>query len=315
MESFIFDFKQDISFTESFLATAATAHGEQMRTKDWFLWKFRDNPFGESILACAKENDQIIGCVAFGMQDFVYEGKVIKAALSFETFVHPDHQGNGIFKRLIDVAETEARRRKIVFLLNFPNFQSLPGFIKSGWSNINCAEYWIRPNSLLKLILRIRELKTSFSPTLSGYVRKDIEIEELSRPDSSFKSVINREYILWRFFKYPVAEYAVIQQDSFLTLGRVGKRGTLKEVQVLFAEDSAGRHFSVSELFNLYKKESGFDLLSFPISRKNKIRNKLMLNFFIKVPSQTNVTFKILDEDYDLDFTGLELSAINYHTY
>lgn len=315
MEYFIFDYTQDISLIESFLSSAATAHGEPVRTRDWFLWKFSENPFGESILACAKENDEIVGCVALGMQDFVYDGNVVKAALSFETFVHPAHQGKGIFKKLINLAETEAKQRKIVFLLNFPNSQSLPGFIKSGWTNIHCAEYWIKPKSFWNLVFNVRELKKGFVPNVKNSLRNDFKIDVLTSEKSSFKSVINEDYIYWRFLKFPAAEYAVIQQDSLLSIGRVGRRGSLKEVQVLLAVDNMHNNISVSNLFKLYKNETSFDILSFPISIKNQLRKKLQKKLFIKVPTQTNVTFKIIGDSYNLDFSQLELSAINYHTY
>lgn len=315
MDLIIFDFTQDTDLVDSFLAAASLAHGEKTRTRNWFFWKFRDNPFGESILACAKINNEIVGCVAFGMQDFIYEGIVVNAALSFETFVHPAHQGKGIFKMLITLAEAEAKRRKIVFLLNFPNSQSLTGFIKSGWSRIDCAEYWIKPKSFWNLLWNIRELRKGFMPNGAASVLNHYKIEELPYKIKTFKAVIDHNYIMWRFFNYPVADYVFIQQDSLLTIGRVGKRGTLKELQVLFVENNIDNNVSVSNLFNLYKKQTEFDLLSFPISEKNRIRNNLQRNFFIKVPTKTNVTFKLIDDNYNIDFSQLELSAINYHTY
>ncbi|MGK4567208.1 GNAT family N-acetyltransferase [Flavobacterium sp. 3HN19-14] len=108
MEIFIFDYAKDAGFVDSFLETAALSHGEDKKSNDWFFWKFRDNPFGESVLACAKENGIIVGCVAMGMLDFNYESKLLKGAISFETFVHPNQQGKGLFKKLITVAEQNA---------------------------------------------------------------------------------------------------------------------------------------------------------------------------------------------------------------
>ncbi len=121
MHFFIFDYNRDDNLVDSFLSSASLSHKQKINTKEWFYWKFRDTPFGESILACAMEDNKIIGCVALGIQNFIYNEETIKGALSFETFVHPNFQGKGLFKKLINLAEKEALNRNIVFLLNFPN--------------------------------------------------------------------------------------------------------------------------------------------------------------------------------------------------
>lgn len=318
MNYFIFHYIKDEHLIDSLLESAAFAHGEPKKTKEWFLWKFRDNPFGESILACAKIDDKIIGCVALGIQDFFYDNKIVKGALSFETFVHPNHQGKGLFKQLIDLAETESQNRNIKFLLNFPNSNSLPGFIKSGWSKLNCAEYWIKPKSFLNLILNIKELKKSFVPNASNLEKLNVnQISEfiLKKPSNTFKSVINNDYLIWRFFTYPVTEYSVINSDNILSIARVGRRGKFKEIQVLFVIQKSKKHITIGSLLKLYKKDTNYDIVSFPISHENEIRKKLIRSLFTRVPNKTNVTFKRIGEVDKFNFNKLELSAINYHTY
>ncbi len=318
MDYFIFQYKIDEPLIDSFLESASLAHKELIKSKDWFLWKFRDNPFGESILACAKKDDKIIGCVALGIQDFFYDNKIVKGAFSFETFVHPNHQGKGLFKELIDLAEIESQNRKIKFLLNFPNSNSLPGFIKSGWSSMNCAEYWIKPKRFLNLFFNIRELKKAFVPNAPNFEKLNvIQISDLifGKPSNGFKSVINNDYIIWRFFTYPVTEYSVINNDNILSIARIGQRGKLKEIQVLFVIFKNQKHIPIYSLLKLYKKDTNYDVISFPISNENKIRKNLIKSLFIKVPNKTNVTFKNIDKIHQFDFDKLELSAINYHTY
>ena len=65
------------------------------------------------------------------------------------------------------------------------------------------------------------------------------------------------------------------------------------------------------------KKEVMYDIISFPISKSNFIRKHLKKSFFLKVPNQTNICYKILDnnEITDEDVLNISLSAINYHTY
>lgn len=68
MNYFIFDYTTHSHLIDSFLESAFQAHKHLVvKTKDWFYWKFKDNPYGEAILACAIDNEKIIGCVALGV--------------------------------------------------------------------------------------------------------------------------------------------------------------------------------------------------------------------------------------------------------
>lgn len=318
MNYFIFNFETDNHLINSFLMSASLAHKDNIKSNAWFLWKFRDNPFGKTILACCEDKGQIVGCVALGTQEFFYENTIIKGAFSFETFVHPNYQGKGLFEKLIDLAEIESQNREIKFLINFPNSKSLPGFIKRGWYSINCIEYWIKPRSFLNLILNISEIKKTFVPIESNFEKLNInQISDfiIQKPSDMFKSVISKDYLTWRFFTHPVTEYSVINNDNILSIGRVGHRGKLKEIQVLFVIFKKQKLTSISSLLKLYKKDINYDIISFPISNENRIRKKLIKSLFIKVPNKTNVTFKEIDKTHKFNFDKLELSAINYHTY
>jgi GNAT superfamily N-acetyltransferase len=319
MKYVIFDFLRDFMMIDSFLESASIAHKQSIKSKKWFLWKFRDNPFGESILACAITDNKVVGCVALGMQDFLYEGDIVKGAISFETFVHPNFQGRGIFKKLIELAEKEACKRGIKFLLNFPNSNSLKGFQNSGWNNINCSEYWIKWNYFFKFLFNMKELRKSFSPNPANFKKllenKDLSFKIFYDSNLSFTSFINDRYLDWRFYEYPNAEYEIVNNENLFSIVRIGYRGTLKEIQVLFVGMKSPKRVSISNLIDEYKKQTTFDIISFPISKQNKIRNKLIQLLFIRVPNKTNVTYKIIDKNSRIDFNKLELSAINYHTY
>jgi len=320
MEYFIFDFDnaQHDVLIESYLFSAALSHKEVPKCKEWFLWKFRDNPFGATILACARDNNTIVGCVAIGLHNFDYESINIKGGISFETFVHPEYQGKGIFKKLINLAENESTNRGINFLLNFPNSNSLPGFTKMGWKQKNLIEYWIKPAKHFSLLTKLKELRKPFIPNINNF--EDLNINLIGivnsyKQDCSFYPVVDEKYLQWRFFKYPVGDYAVISSKDFFSIARVGQRGSLKEVQVLYVRSNKDIDFNLKRLLLEYKEKTKYDIVSFSLSKNNFIKNKLADSFFIKVPNKTNLTFKILNGSKDYDFDKIQLSAINYHTY
>lgn len=318
MNYFIFNFTTHNHLIDSFLKSSAKAHGHNdVKTEEWFYWKFRDNPFGESILACAEEDGIIAGCVAFGMQDFVLHSNVIKGAMSFETFVHPDHQGKGLFKKLINIAEKEATNRGIKLLLNFPNSNSLTGFLRLRWSQINNTEYWIRPNSIFDIAFNFKNLRNGFKPNNANFdfLDKKIFNHYKQNIEKGFFSKIDTDYLNWRFLSFPNTEYVILNDTNCYSVGRVGKRGNFTEVQVLFVTPKDSYKFSLKNVLKSYKKKLKYDLISFPISKNNRLKPSLKRNLFFKVPNSTNVCYKILDESLKLEMNQIELSAINFHTY
>lgn len=318
MKLFIFNFFEDENLINGFLDSAAIAHQEQPKTREFFYWKFRDNPFGRSILSCALHDNKIVGCVALGMQDFIHNGKVIKAAISFETFIHPDFQGKGLFKQLIDLAESEASNRDIEFLLNFPNSKSFSGFIKNDWKELNCSEYWLKGNNYLKLLSNIKDLKKTFVPNAGGineFTKYKNHYFEFINSMNCFKLLINNDYLDWRFFSYPNAQYEIVNNDDLFSIARVGYRGKLKEIQVLLVEKKSERKLNISSVIKEFKKQIKYDFVSFPISNSNTLKKQLKKHLFLKVPNHTNVTFKMLNPKSNYELDKIELSAINYHTY
>lgn len=133
MESRIWKYGQDDHYISSFLDGMAVAHKSSPKSEEWFHWKFEQSPYCKAILACAFDNKRVAGCVAYGKGLVKYQNKECPCALSYETFVHPDYQGQGLFKKLIGLAENEAKSQRILFLYNFPNADSLTGFKHMGW--------------------------------------------------------------------------------------------------------------------------------------------------------------------------------------
>jgi len=318
LKFFIFDYKVHSSLISSFLKSSSIAHNHyKVKTHDWFNWKFRDNPFGETVLACVKDNGKIVGCVAYGIQPFKLDVEKINGVISFETFVHPDYQGRGIFNQLLQLAEKEVRKREIDLMVNFPNSNSLKGFLKSGWRQIDSPEYWIKGKSLTTIPLAFKDIRKGFKPLPSNLesLSAPVNLQQLS--DSKLNSVITANYLKWRFFSVPVSEYVIIKNINYYSVLRLGKRGNIREAQVLLVNIQDEEVFSFSDFIKECKLKAKYDIISFSISKHNPIRKYLKKALFFKVPNSTNICYKILNPEIirDEDVEKLSLSAINYHTY
>lgn len=314
---FIFNYSKHNHFIDSFLVSASLAHKQEKKSTDWFNWKFRDNPFGQAILACAEEDGEIVGCVAYGFQDFKKNGRTLKVVMSFETFVHPNFQGRGLFTNLIKFAEVTIKEQNVDLMLNFPNSNSLRGFLKSDWKQIESPKYRIKGNRIFKLLVSLKELKKGFLPNESNLMQlKQFKDFKQSSIDGLY-SVISTEYLNWRFFSYPVSEYVVINNENYQSIIRMGKRGNLLEGQVLFLNITDEKAFRMSDFMKKCKEKINYDLISFSITQSNPIHKRLKRSMFIKVPNKTNICYKIINHNAitDEDMKNISLSAINYHTY
>ena len=317
---FIFDYEKDLLLVDSLLESMSIAHKQVKKSEEWFMWKFRDNPFGKSILACAKRDGKIIGCVAYGIQNFSIENKVIIGAKSFETFVHPDYQGYGIFSELIKISENAASARGIALLMNFPNLKSLKGFKNMGWSQVNICEYWMKVSNPLKVFLNYKQLKLPFISSKFNNekveVGCDFDIESIGYKGDFLQTIITNDYLRWRFTTLPDSRYITINVCGLFSIARIGTRGNLIELQVLFSAFMTNDAFNVLKLKNEYKKKVDFDILSFPISKENPIKNKLKRALYLKVPNSTNMCYKILNPELEtIKKSKIILNAINFHTY
>lgn len=317
MRYFIFNYENDKSLIDSFLISASKAHGySEVNSKEWFYWKFKDNPYGKSVLACAEENGVIAGCVGYGLQPFLLKGKTLNAVLSFETFVHPDFQGRGLFSELIKLAEIKLKEKNIDFVLNFPNNNSLKGFLKNGWKQIEAPEYRIKFINTLKVMFNILNLKKEYNPNSSN-LRKLNSLNSFKQYDSKYlHSILNLDYLKWRFFTFPVTEYIVVENENYQSILKLGKRGNIIEAHILFINIKDRKIFKFKEFLRHCKSKAKFDVISSTVSNNNPINNILINNFFIKVPSRVHMCYKILNQNVvkDIDIVNMSFDGINHHT-
>lgn len=97
------------------------------RDNDYWNWKFKQNPFGESILTVAEAEGEIIGFDHLWPWEFIQKSEVYKAAQPCDLAVRKDFRGKGLFKKMRLFGIQSARREGVQFLFNFPNKNSLRG--------------------------------------------------------------------------------------------------------------------------------------------------------------------------------------------
>ena len=216
--------------------------GETSSKKTEEVWRFKhiDNPFGESLVLIALENNEVIGVRAFMRWQWQRGEEVYSAFRAVDTATHPDHQGKGIFKKLTLKALEIGKERGDNFVFNTPNSQSKPGYLKMGWEEVDNLKVSIRPVNPFLWKRKNggyqypKEWNESGAPEfLDSYHLKKINSNQLFTPKSL-------EYLQWRYINNPLQDYHVHATPDYFLAGYVKDQGKFKELRISEALKSPG---------------------------------------------------------------------------
>src|SRR5262245_21331273 len=101
-------------------------------------WKHLRNPFGPSPMWIALAGERVVGFRAFLRWAFVgVGGRVMSVARAVDTATAPDFRGRGIFTALTRTGIDALRDDAVELVFNTPNPQSLPGYLRLGWREVD----------------------------------------------------------------------------------------------------------------------------------------------------------------------------------
>lgn len=301
-----------------------TAHKHlYIESDDWVDWKFNQSPFGKSIVALVRnDKSEVIACNAYGILEYIVGKKIFKVAKPYETFVHDDYQGKGLFSKMLTKIREEAIAQNLDGLLFFPNEQSLNSLRKSkDWIELERPiKYMMKPKVAFSTLCKLLDIKKSFVPLRCSERKKRL----FDFKEHNLQSIENlklntcQDYLKWRFNKPTVNLYRKFTGKNTEVVIREGVRGALKEAQVIFTGYSGDLNSKelkkeLSNTFRVLHKE--FDLVGVPMSANNDLVSILdKLNFF-SLPSRTNVFIQPISDVFKEHSEQLALSGLDFHTY
>ncbi|MDS0476522.1 GNAT family N-acetyltransferase [Natrinema sp. 1APR25-10V2] len=131
----------------AFLSLYETVFGHE-RSRDWFRWKFRENPYADHVpIVVATVDGEPIGFRSFFAQEMRIGGAVRTAFQPCDTMVHADHREQGLFGRMNEHAIDRYADGPPSFFFNFPNENSKPGNLAHGWQEIGTVPAYYRPQN------------------------------------------------------------------------------------------------------------------------------------------------------------------------
>lgn len=216
------------------------------RTPEFFHWKHRDNPFGPSFALVAESAGRVVGFRTFLRWEFRAAGETVRAVRAVDTATHPDFQGRGIFRDLTLRALDELGDT-VDLVYNTPNGQSLPGYLKMGWSAVGDVPIAIRPIHPWRLLRGLRHVDGGgvaqpsqpcpFPPASSVFADPrlpDLVAESAGELECRFATVRSVPFLAWRYGAAPGLDYRVILDERGgelrgVAFGRPRGRGALSE--------------------------------------------------------------------------------------
>ncbi|WP_037321015.1 GNAT family N-acetyltransferase [Salegentibacter sp. Hel_I_6] len=252
----------DHSDIPGILRTLKASLGETSSEKTEEVWRYKHiaNPFGESLVLVAEEENEIIGVRAFMRWKWQKGEQVYSAFRAVDTATHPNHQGKGIFKKLTLRALEIGKERGDHFVFNTPNSRSKPGYLKMGWEEVDKLKIQLRPLNLLQLKKKEFDYETignedAIEELLSSYFNKLKAADRLFTPKYM-------AYLKWRYLNNPLQDYIVIFAKEYFIAGYVKEHKKFNEFRVSEAIISkSGKKTAKSAILKM-AKESGAKVLS-----------------------------------------------------
>lgn len=283
--------------------------GETSSKKTEGVWRYKhvDNPFGESLVLLAEENEKIVGVRAFMRWQWQKGDTIYSAFRAVDTATHPDHQGKGIFKKLTLKALEIGEERGDHFVFNTPNAQSKPGYLKMGWKEVGKLKINLIPVNPLHCGNKkfSSENSVNISEFNSNATLKNWNIElknsgKLFAPKST-------EYLKWRYVNNPLQQYRVLAQKDLFIAGYVKHQSRFKELRIselVFSPKISKK--VIKKTIRSWAREAGVNFISLQIPGGESLFYRGISGSFGPV-----LTFKRIGEPIEEnDF--LKLSFWNY---
>lgn len=224
------------------LLRAGLGEGTLARSPEVWRWKHEQNPFGASPVLVAEADQRLIALRAFMRWRWSDDDGGIAAVRAVDTVTHPDHQGQGLFKKLTLQLCDELRDEGVDIVFNTPNDKSGPGYLKMGWQDLGKVDLWARlsgPSLPWPRRRRRRSASELRSLTLPGHVR-----------GAGLSTVRSLSYLGWRYADVPGLDYVVVAEEGVaVVVGRSRERAGRQEAmicEVLHRGDALGMAVAAS---------------------------------------------------------------------
>lgn len=266
------------SDTEPVVQMIRRSLGPTMTPRLW-RWKHVESPFGVSPVLLARDDQGIAAVRAFMRWRWTAGGREVAAVRAVDTATRPDRRGEGLFTRLTERLAREVTAEGARFVFNTPNSNSLPGYLRLGWSRVTRIPLRLAPRPLR--ILGRGTRGSGGEEDLERILAVGRPVEELleapglpgllaaaTRPEERrLATAVDLPYLRWRYAEAPSGSYRAVwdlEEDGCAALiFRARWRGRFAEI--LVSEIVTSGHGGIGRaagLLRRLKRAPGADYLA-----------------------------------------------------
>ena len=177
----------------------------QTISKDFFKWKYFDNPAGEALVCGLFDGTKLIASGALLPELVDYQGSSKLIYKCTDLMTDPTHRGKGLAKKLVHNL-TEQGLEKSDFLYTICSKVATKSFLRADWSYIDKMIYFVRFPlfSILKKNTNIFYHRSNFDDVISS----------LNVPGRENEVKILKDILLWRVYnpKFQYGIYELVEQ-------------------------------------------------------------------------------------------------------
>ena len=190
----------------------------QTISKDFFKWKYFDNPAGEALVCGLFDGTKLIASGALLPELVDYQGSSKLIYKCTDLMTDPTHRGKGLAKKLVHNL-TEQGLEKSDFLYTICSKVATKSFLRADWSYIDKMIYFVRFPlfSILKKNTNIFYHRSNFDDVISS----------LNVPGRQNEVKILKDILLWRVynpkFQYGIYELVVQGISHFIVFSELNR--------------------------------------------------------------------------------------------
>jgi len=282
------------------------------RTQEWWNWKYERNVFGKPIHIVATSDERLVGFRSFWPWEFICRGQVLKAYQPVDTVVHPDFQGLGLFTKLTVKALKQASEIGADLLFNFPNQNSLPGYLKLGWNYVSKLSWLVKPLRPFHLLKTLKNKEKAIPVELDEKYRITPEMCDELIERESFDGLLrtrqSKEFLWWRYGENLFFKYGALQvsegRKKLSAIFEVNQKGTRREMIIV---DILGSSELIRKLFKeliIVAKSVNVDFVTTIVTNGYEMEKLRSLGFMkvrkknlVALPLNLSLESKVIDID------------------
>lgn len=184
-----------------------------IRDEEFWNWKYKKNIFGNAIIHVIENETDILAVGTMWPWEFKTRASVLKAFQLCDTVVSEKARGKGLFSKLNFARIEYAKENGADLIYNFPNKNSLPGYLKMGWSFLGNLQWFIKvlkPINFFNYVIDKNQAVKLKIPEHLKFTNQNLNLLPKNNFSSNIEVNKKNGYFEWRYKMHPSREYGII---------------------------------------------------------------------------------------------------------